>query len=174
MDKAFYSDPTVEWVLPTLRDFTSVHHKLVGIWAEPVIDRGAVHCHSDFAGAAIWYPPATRFDEEAFFDVIRCCSRPDRIEAFFALVEACGKHRPTAPFWELELLAVDPVCQGQGIGSALLEHGLQACVDKTMPVYLESSNPANLSLYRRFGFELLAEVQLPGTPKRFPMLRKAH
>lgn len=70
------------------------------------------------------------------------------------------------------MIAIDPEYQGQGLGAKLLEYGLEICDRDRAPIYLESSNPANLSFYRSHGFELLAEVQLPGTPKRYPMLRR--
>jgi ribosomal protein S18 acetylase RimI-like enzyme len=58
-----------------------------------------------------------------------------------------------------------------GYGTALLRHGLSVCDRETLPVYLESTNAANLSLYERHGFEVLAEVQVDGSPMRYPMLR---
>ena len=172
MDKGFHSDPTVIWASSTEKDFLSLHHKFVEVCARPAFERGCVHALSDFAGAAIWYPPGVGIDESELATVFKTASRPERIEEFFQLLEACEQYRPAEPYWELELISIDPMLQGQGFGATLLEHGLAICDGEGAPVYLESSNPANLSFYRRHGFELLAEVQLPGSPKRFPMLRK--
>jgi len=54
-----------------------------------------------------------------------------------------------------------------------MKHALLACDREQKPAYLESSNPANLSLYERHGFEVVAEVSEGGSPITFPMLRKA-
>jgi RimJ/RimL family protein N-acetyltransferase len=42
-----------------------------------------------------------------------------------------------------------------------------------LPAYLESSNPRNISLYQRFGFEAIGEIRAGGSPPVVPMLRKA-
>jgi ribosomal protein S18 acetylase RimI-like enzyme len=39
--------------------------------------------------------------------------------------------------------------------------------------YLESSNPKNISLYQRHGFEVIGEIQSGSSPVLRPMLRKA-
>lgn len=47
-----------------------------------------------------------------------------------------------------------------------------ACIDEDhLHPYLESSNPANISLYRRHGFEVIREVRVGGSPPSIPMLR---
>ncbi|MDU8944931.1 GNAT family N-acetyltransferase [Ovoidimarina sediminis] len=173
MDKGFQDDPTVRWAAATQEDFEALHHRFVEICARPAFAVGGVHVLEGCKGAAVWYPPGVALDVGALEAIFATASRQDRIGAFFDLLEACEPFRPKHDYWELELLAVDPACQGQGLGAALLAHGLGICDRAGQPVYLESSNPANLSIYRRHGFECLAEVQLPGTPKRFPMLRAA-
>jgi hypothetical protein len=38
--------------------------------------------------------------------------------------------------------------------------------------YLESTNPANLSLFERFGFRKLGIIQCGDAPPLFPMIRE--
>jgi hypothetical protein len=43
-----------------------------------------------------------------------------------------------------------------------------------MPCYLETNAEKNAAIYRRFGFEVVSQEKLPGTPvTTFAMLRKA-
>jgi hypothetical protein len=41
-----------------------------------------------------------------------------------------------------------------------------------LPAYLESSNPRNISLYERHGFEIIGLIQAGGSPTLTPMLRR--
>ena len=58
--------------------------------------------------------------------------------------------------WYLPLIGVDPFHQRKGYGSALLRHVLRLCDRDGTPAYLESTNPANVPLYERHGFRVLA------------------
>ena len=69
------------------------------------------------------------------------------------------------------MIGVDPAHQGQGYGSALLQHGLARCDREDKLAYLESTSPSRV-LYQRHGFELLGTIQGGSSPQLFPMLRK--
>lgn len=76
------------------------------------------------------------------------------------------------PHWYLWLLAVDPPCQGKGLGGALLRPRLQAADRDRLPCYLETAKESNVSLYQRFGFAVLREQRLGRDGPRFwTMLR---
>ena len=68
--------------------------------------------------------------------------------------------------------AADPAKQGRGYGSALLRHALARCDRDRLPAYLESSNPVNVPLYQRHGFEVIGTIQQGSSPELVPMLRK--
>ena len=76
------------------------------------------------------------------------------------------------PHWYVHVLAVHPSQQGKGLGGALLELGLARADGQRLPVYLETSNPRNLTFYGHFGFEVLQEVDTPGGPPLWTMLRQ--
>jgi len=92
------------------------------------------------------------------------------VMAFFELM---GTHHPTEPHWYLPLIGVDPSCQGEGHGGALMRHALDRCDRDRLPAYLESSNPRNVSLYLRHGFEIVGKIQVGTSPVLTPMYRKA-
>jgi ribosomal protein S18 acetylase RimI-like enzyme len=83
-----------------------------------------------------------------------------------------GRYHPREPHWFLPFIGVDPVQQGKGHASALMRHALVSCDRDRTLAYLESSNPKNIPLYERHGFELLGTIQVGGSPPIFPMLRK--
>ena len=88
--------------------------------------------------------------------------------------EQMGAYHPHEPCWFLPLIGVDPARQGQGYGSALLRHALEQCDRDNVPAYLESSNPRNVPLYERHGFQALGSIQFGSSPTLVPMLRRSH
>ena len=63
------------------------------------------------------------------------------------------------PLWHLAFLATDPAHQGRGIGRRLLDHVLDRVDRDHSDVWLETTDPANVGLYARFGFTTLAQVE---------------
>jgi len=80
---------------------------------------------------------------------------------------------PAEPHWYLAVLGVRREARGPGLGSALLTPGLARADVEGLPCYLESSNPRNVSLYERHGFEVTAEHWLPDGPVLTYMWRPA-
>ena len=172
MDKAFASDPTVLRVSESPEVFASEHHRYVQMCAEPAFDHGGVHATSGFEGAAIWYPPGVGVSDADYESFKETVQFPDKIAGLSELAEACDTYRPEEPHWTLELVAVDPEAQNRGIGQKLLAYGLAICDRSEMPVFLASSNCANLPFYERLGFVQVADVAIPGTPPMYPMIRR--
>lgn len=97
----------------------------------------------------------------------------DRIETVGKVFEATETFHPDEPHWYLALLGADANFQGQGLGAALLKHTLAVCDSGGHPAYLESSNPRNISIYERHGFEIMDEIRIDDCPVLTPMLRVA-
>lgn len=170
---AFAADPFVRWILPDPHLFTVSNYGYARINAEPGYAHGANHIIGEGLGMAIWRPPGVLPDADAIAENSARSFHPDRLAPFMDLLKACEPYHIDEPHWHLSLIAVDPICRGQGLGGKLLEHGLAICDRDHLPVYLESTTSRNLTIYQRHGFELLAEVRLDGTPSRYPMLRPA-
>jgi ribosomal protein S18 acetylase RimI-like enzyme len=86
-------------------------------------------------------------------------------------MQQMARYHPREPHWYLPLLGVDPARQGQGLGSRLLEHATWLFDLDGAVAYLESSNPRNVSLYQRHGFEALGRIQVGSSPVFTPMRR---
>ena len=54
-----------------------------------------------------------------------------------------------------------------------MAYALERCDRNRLPAYLESTNPRNIPMYRRFGFEILGTIQVGSSPPMVPMLRPA-
>ena len=83
------------------------------------------------------------------------------------------EHRLDEPHWYLAVIGVDAAHQGRGLGSKLMKDALERCDHEGLPAYLESTNPANLTLYERHGFRAAGEIRIGDGPIVTPMLRPA-
>ena len=58
-------------------------------------------------------------------------------------------------------MAVEPGWQGRGIGSALIEFGLEHTRKSNTACVLETGTPRNVPLYERLGFQVVEEADSP-------------
>jgi ribosomal protein S18 acetylase RimI-like enzyme len=66
---------------------------------------------------------------------------------------------------------VRPEHQGKGWGSAAILQGLTRARSERLPVYLETAKGSNVALYRKLGFKLIGEWDVPkGGPHFWSML----
>jgi len=169
----FSTDPVARWFYPKPADYFRWFPKFTQAFAGGAIANGSAYCTENYSGAALWLPPGVGPEEEELIGLVRE-SLPERRHAeAFELFEKMGESHPAEPHWYLPMIAVDTVRQNLGIGSSLMQLALERCDREGMPAYLESSNPRNISLYRRFGFEVVGEIQVADSPVMTPMLRKA-
>jgi len=125
-----------------------------------------------FRGGALWLPPGIGPDEEELGQVVNSTVAETKQSQLFAALEEFGSDHPRQPHWFLPLIAVDPICQGRGIGAALMKHAVARCDETGAHAYLESSNPRNISLYERHGFRAIGEVRSGDCPVFTPMRRE--
>jgi GNAT superfamily N-acetyltransferase len=70
---------------------------------------------------------------------------------------------PDEPHAHLGPIGVAPEAQGQGIGTALMNHYLDHLKQENIAGYLETDRPENVEFYKRFGFVVQREEELIGT-----------
>jgi ribosomal protein S18 acetylase RimI-like enzyme len=170
---AFGSDPAARWSYPDPRDYLTHFPAVVRAFGGRAFAAGTAHRAGGFAGAALWLPPGIGPDEDTMGALLQETVAAERQAEVFAVFERMGSYHPSEPHWYLPLIGVDPAQQNKGLGSALLRHALGQCDSEHAPAYLESSNPANIRLYERHGFEVLGTIQEGSSPPIVPMLRPA-
>jgi ribosomal protein S18 acetylase RimI-like enzyme len=170
---AFSADPAARWTYPDPHQYLAHFPAMVRAFGGKAFAHGTGYHVSRFAGAALWLPPGIHPDEEALGAALQRSVAAELQAGMFAVFERMGRYHPSQPHWYLPLIGVDPAHQHRGYGSALLQHTLLQCDRDHAPVYLESTNPANIRLYERHGFEVLDTIQVGSSPPIFPMLRAA-
>ncbi len=169
---AFSTDPAVRWTWPDPQRYLEHFPDLVQALGGRAFAHGNAYCVDDLTGAALWLPPGVGPDEDRLTELVRGTAHKPVQEDVFAVFEQMARYHPHAPHWFLPLIGVDPRWQGEGFGSALMRHALAPCDRNGVLAYLESSNPQNIPLYERHGFELLGTIQVGTSPPIFPMLRR--
>lgn len=170
---AFVSDPFIRWMFPDARQFLTYFPQVLKFYGGRAFDSGSAYRSEDFGAAALWLPPGVSPDEEALGAVLQEGVDGELQEEVFAMLDQAGASHPEVSHWHLPVIGVDPRHQGRGYGSALLARGLEVCDLGHVAAYLEATNPANIPLYKRFGFEVVGEIQVGSSPAITPMFRAA-
>ena len=170
---AFISDPTMRFLYPEANQYFASYSSVLELYIGDSLASGGVYTIDEFRGVAAFIGPAGKVDKEAFVAKILSSTSDALAEELLTVMEASSVHHPEEPHWYLPLIGVDPFYQGSGYGGKLMEHTLGRIDQDHLPVYLESSNPMNISLYRRFGFQVCGSYELGGKPIWTPMIRPA-
>jgi hypothetical protein len=65
------------------------------------------------------------------------------------------------------LLGVHPEKQGSGYAKALINKLVDICDKESLPCYLETYLEKNVEIYKKFGFEVVEESEIPNTTIKF-------
>lgn len=154
---AFSSDPTWGWVFPDPARRAAQHERLWTLFAEGALRYPWVWLADGDTATAVWIPPeATELSDEQEADLESFILQlPDteasRMRQALELFEEA--HPYDVPHFYLSLLGTHADHRGHGHGLGLLGDNLHVIDGLGMPAYLESTNPANVPLYERYGFE---------------------
>ena len=170
--RANWADPAARWVWPDSQRFLMYFPSFVRAFGGNAFAHGSAYYIDGYIGAALWLPPDVHPDENALIALLQRTVSDQIQKDVFAVFEQMGRYHPNEPHWYLPLMGVDPSQQSKGFGSALLQHILIQFDRNNKLAYLESSNPRNIPLYKRHGFELLGTIQTGTSPSIAPMLRR--
>ena len=169
LERAFHDDPMMCYLAPdepsrarrTLPFFASVirYGRRYGI-AELTANRDA---------AALWLTPGnTTMTMRRMWRAGALSALPKlgfsgigRLNALASYGDKLHKQAVSGSHWYLMTIGVEPGRQRAGVGGRLLGAGLQRADADGLPCYLETANPDNLPFYRRHGFEVAADGQVP-------------
>lgn len=169
--RAFANDPFYAWIAG---DAPERGQRMQDGWRGILRYGSARLAHTyttdDRAGVAIWLPPGHR--GASLLDSLRQMPALARLagwgrlrkvaDVIASLEEHRRRHVPSPHFY-LSALGVEPARQGEGIGTALVQPVLDQCDRAGTPAYLETAVARNVLLYERLRFEVVEEIDLPGT-----------
>lgn len=169
LSRAFFDDPLMTYYLPDRTRRERILPSLMQASLRYCLFYGEVDTTANLEGAACWLPPgettlktwglirtgfgvvSLRLGLEAFYRIGQVEPAVDRIH------KACMPE----PHWYLMILGVEPSRQGQGIGGRLIELKLAEARKAGLPCYLETMTEKDVAFYRKHGFEVAFETELP-------------
>ena len=171
---AFTDDPVMRWIFPRGYEFLEAFPDFSDAFGGGAIEHGSAFNADAFKGTAFWLPPGIKSNEEAMLAVLTEFADQSALEDAEGFMEQMASFHPEDEnCWYLTMIGVDSAYQGQGLGAALMKHALKQVDESGGSAYLESSNPRNLSLYQRHGFETMGIIQHGSSPEMTPMYRPA-
>jgi GNAT superfamily N-acetyltransferase len=170
--RAFSIDPVAQWIWPDSQQYHMYFPSFVRAFAGKAFTHRTAYYVDGYAAAALWLPPGVLPDEDTLSSIFQRSVSEQIQKDVIKVFDQMGRYHPSEPHWHLPLMGVDPLKQGKGFGSALMQHALVQCDRDNKLAYLESSSPRSVPFYKRHGFELLGTIQLGASPSIFPMLRR--
>ncbi len=173
--RAFARDSMTTWPLVTSDDLTARIRAMFEAVDTPYAAEGWILEAADGLGVMALLPPGSVAREQELAAMAAPALAglfPDGGERHDRLWAWIGSMFPDEPHWMLDQLAVEPAAQGRGIGGALIRHAIHRTDADRVPLFLETGVPGNLALYRRFGFEVMAEADAPGGGPHIWFLRR--
>lgn len=166
--RAFDQDPFWRWIVGHGDDYQArLAQGFATQLSHLALPGGLVWCGEHHQGAALWSAPGHW--QLGLFQQLRLL--PDfarmidwhRLWTVSRAVQQVQQAHPRQPHYYLQVLGVDPAHQGKGWSRPLIEAGLTLADKQRQPAYLETAEESNLSLYRRYGFEVTRTItDFPG------------
>lgn len=182
--QAFFEDPLFVYFFPEAgtRYRTSLHtHRFL---ARQVQAYGAVEqlvLNGNLAGVALWLPSHKRhigWVDLIRFGGMRALVAQGAVASWRQLrvgdmLEKLQHQLLPEPHWYLLLLGILEAQRGKGHSRTLLTPMLARADREGLPLYLDTHEAKNVSIYRRFGFAVASEMITPGTPlHHWAMIRR--
>jgi ribosomal protein S18 acetylase RimI-like enzyme len=175
--RAFMDDPAWAWVVPNSKRRAALLPWLFRVNFE-VTEAQAWTTDGEVLGCARWLPPGRPqihigpMLRALVATPLRAREATSRFFAYGRAVETMRAATVPEPHWYLAGIGVEPVRRRNGIGSALMQPGLDASERDHVPSALLTNNEANLSFYTTRGFEVVREGRTPEDGPRAWMMRR--
>ena len=158
--RAFGADPVMRWLYPDDDEYFAPGGEVMRGAMTTWIEHNEVWCTDDAAALAVWIQPG-RPEAPENTDPSLVPPPPDRLERFGIIGPLMAEHTPPEDHWYLQLLATHPDWQRQGLGAALMAAKFEQADAEGLPCHLETETVVNVAYYRRHGFEVHTEFDIP-------------
>ncbi|HEX5996298.1 MAG TPA: GNAT family N-acetyltransferase [Jiangellales bacterium] len=156
---AFANDPVLQYLFPDRATYPRYAAAFFGHLFDKRVHQKTIWTIGRGASVAMWDAPAAKDASAATEGPPDDTLAAQLPTAALARVNAYGKAvhaaMPSTPYWYLGVLGTHPDHAGRRLGRAVMRAGLRRAAEDGLPAILETSNPANVEVYRRAGWEVL-------------------
>ncbi|WP_213455271.1 GNAT family N-acetyltransferase [Rhizomonospora bruguierae] len=156
---AFTDDPILRYLFPDKATYPQYAAAFFGHLFDKRVHRETIWTIGHGASVAIWEPPAA--ENPPPDDPLTARLPADALMRVNAYDRAVHAALPASPFWYLGVVGTHPSYAGRRWGRAVMRAGLRRAADDNLPAVLETSNPVNVEVYRRAGWEVTRAVTEP-------------
>lgn len=174
LGEAFCDDAMLTWTYPRTR-IEERARRFFWEFDRLTVQLGWLYAVGDREGVALWVPPDPAGEYEritvALDPLVRKLAgeRFPLYDPFWAWIDG---RRPSEPHYYLDHIAVDAKRRGEGLGVALVDHGLALAREAEVAAFLVTSRPDNIGFYERRGFTVSEDADAPeGGPHLWFMRR---
>jgi GNAT superfamily N-acetyltransferase len=151
---AFVKDPVLRYLFPDEATYPRYAAAFFGHLFDKRVHRQSIWTIGRGASVAIWQPPGPPEGGKPPLPA-------DELARVDAYGDALHAALPGGPFWYLGVLGTHPDHAGNGWGRVVMAEGLRRAAADGLPAILETSNPGNVELYRRAGWQVIDTVEDP-------------
>ncbi len=150
-DAFFLLRPSI-WLVADPGNRATVMRDYVAIAVEHAFTHGHVDAYADRSAVAVWFHNTAPVPEPADYDRRRLAACGRWTENFVFLDGLLARNHPRHPHHHLAFLAVSPMVQNQGRGTALLKHHHDLLDSARLPAYLEAGSEPLTRVYAKHGY----------------------
>jgi ribosomal protein S18 acetylase RimI-like enzyme len=154
---AFSADPVLRYLFPDEQTYPRHAAAFFGHLFDKRVHKGTIWTIERGTSTAMWEP----LGSEAADDTLPALLPADEMARLRAYDEVLHGVLPTGPYWYLGVLGTHPESAGRGWGRAVMKEGLRRAAADGLPAILETSNPRNVDIYRRAGWEVTGTGSAP-------------
>lgn len=169
LGEAFFDDPLLQVVAPDEATRRRWGDWFMSLTVQYGLRWGEVWCTDDMSAVAVWVPPDSGEMSLGRMLRIGLARMPLRLgmSGTRRFMQATSSTEPfhksvNGPHWYLVAVGARTECQGQGLGSALVEVGTSRADAAGVSCYLDTGTQPNIDFYSKRGFEIAGQVDFDG------------
>jgi len=162
LSRAFYNDPFYIWIMPNDNKRMAQIHWWMKILLRYTLISGEIHYTEDHNAVSMWLGPDKPMVNDIKIFSMGLILYPFKIgfKNFMRALDISGQwdreHKKMSKrHYYLMVIAVEPEFQGKGIGSRLMQVGLNKADDDGLDCFLETVTPEDVEFYKKHNFDII-------------------